>query len=101
MFKYTGGDKVKKGNYWNFTTGELLRLKAEEILPGNSKDIYFRAPAGVLLFVIAPFLGLAYAVFLPVVGIVIPVFTGGRKLLEVVTRRLGHSHEIKWHGRTP
>jgi len=84
MFKYTSGDKVKKGNYWNFTTGELVRFDTEGILPGKNKDIYLRAPAGVLLFVIAPVLGLVYAVFLPIVGIAIPFIVGGRKILNKV-----------------
>lgn len=69
MFKFSGGDRVKEGQYWNFSTGERMRFKEEGILPGDSKDIYIRARSGFLLLVIAPFLGLAYAFFLPAVGI--------------------------------
>lgn len=63
MFKFSGGDRVKEGQYWNFSTGERMRFKEEGILPGDSKDIYIRARSGFLLLVIAPFLGLAYAFF--------------------------------------
>lgn len=68
MLKYNGGHKVRKGTYWNFTTGERIDISHEGVLPGDRKTVYFRLPAtGILL--LGPILGLLYAAFLPFIGI--------------------------------
>jgi hypothetical protein len=64
MIKYSGGHKVRKGTYWNFTTGERVDVSHEEVLPGNSRTTYFRLPASGIL-ILGPILGLIYAAFLP------------------------------------
>lgn len=81
MFKLSGGTKAKKGSYWNFTTGERVRLEAEGTLPGDKKDVYLRIPSGILLFFVAPFLGLAYALFLPTAAIVMMGVTVWKKIV--------------------
>lgn len=83
-FKFSGGDRVKEGHYWNFSTGERMRLEEEGILPGDSKDIYLRARSGFLLLVVAPFLGLAYAFFLPAVTIATVVIVAIRKVMDIL-----------------
>lgn len=84
MFKFSGGDRVKKGHYWNFSTGERVRFEEEGILPGGGKNIYLRAPSGFLLLVVAPFLGLAYAFFLPAVGIAMLAIVTIRKVPDML-----------------
>ncbi len=84
MFKFSGGDVVKKGHYWNFSTGERIRFEGESILPGGSKDIYLRARSGFLLLVVAPVLGLAYAFFLPAATIAIFAIVAIRKISVIL-----------------
>ncbi|MEW6141760.1 MAG: hypothetical protein AB1597_01195 [Chloroflexota bacterium] len=69
MLVHRGGQKVKEGTYVGLATGEWVRIpKQGGILPGESKRSYLSMPvAGVA----APFLGLAYLIFLPLVGFVL------------------------------
>ena len=63
-----GGDSVGIGNYWNFSTGDRVQIENEGILPGDKTQRYYKVhPAAILIA--APVLGLAYAVFLPFIGI--------------------------------
>jgi hypothetical protein len=68
MLKYKGSQKVKKGTYWDFTSGERVDITGEGVLPGNRKTTYFRLPATGII-VLGPILGLLYAAFLPFIGI--------------------------------
>ena len=69
MTKYTGGETVKAGFYWN-----RGKLGAEVIppeggtLPGTPETVYNRIPWPVLL-VVAPAMGGAFAMFLPFLGL--------------------------------
>lgn len=45
---YAGGEKVPKGSYWNFSTGERVRISSEGILPGESSQSYCKAPPMVI-----------------------------------------------------
>ena len=69
MTKYTGGETVKAGFYWN-----RGKLGAEVIpaeggtLPGAPETVYNRIPWPVLL-VVAPAMGGAFAMFLPFLGL--------------------------------
>jgi len=84
MFRFSGGERVKKGHYWNFSTGERVRFEEEGILPGGGKDIYLRASSVLVLLVVAPFLGLAYAFFLPTVGIAMLAIAAVRKIPDMI-----------------
>lgn len=101
MTKYRGGDTVKKGNYWSFSAGEMVQLEAEGVLPGDSEKQYYRAPAGIILLVVAPILGLVYAAFLPVAAVAIPLFTLGKKMLAAIPVRQGDGDGFRWHRNTP
>ncbi len=46
---YAGGEKVPKGSYWNFSTGEKVRIGSEGILPGKSSQAYCKAPPMVII----------------------------------------------------
>ena len=63
-----GGDSVGMGNYWNFSTGDRMHMEEAGFLPGDKTQRYYKAhPLAILAA--APVLGLAYAVFLPFIGI--------------------------------
>ena len=66
--KHIGGERVKGGNYWNFSTGERVTIDAGGILPGGSSTTYYSAHPAIILLA-GPVLGLAYAVFLPLSGL--------------------------------
>jgi hypothetical protein len=88
--KNIGGETVGKGNYWNFSTGERVQIEDRGVLPGNSFDSYFRVPPIVVLMA-GPVLGLAYAVFLPFIGIAM--------LVAVITKKLfGGAVRTAWKG---
>lgn len=80
MLKHEGGQKVGKGTYWNFNTGERVDVSAEAVLAGDGNTTYYKMPAiGVL--VAGPFLGLLYAAFLPFIGIAMAV--------KIIMQKLG------------
>jgi len=70
QIRHIGGDRVGKGNYWNFSTGDRVTMEAEGTLPGNDETLYYKANPFVVIAA-APILGLIYAVFLPFIGIAI------------------------------
>ncbi|MEW6118071.1 MAG: hypothetical protein AB1553_14405 [Nitrospirota bacterium] len=78
MLRYYGGEKVAKGTYWNFSTGQRMTVAAGEVLPGDKETVFYRiSPLGIL--VIGPLLGLVYAAFLPFIGIAMMVKLIGQK----------------------
>jgi hypothetical protein len=88
--KKIGGERAASGNYWNFATGERVTLEAEGILPGDAATTYYRVHPAALI-AIAPALGLAYAVFLPFIGIAM--------LAGIVSKKiLGGAVETLWKG---
>jgi hypothetical protein len=65
---HKGGEKVSKGNYWNYSNGERVSMDAEGTLPGSGTATYYKLNPVVILAV-GPVLGLLYAAFLPFIGI--------------------------------
>ncbi|MBA4371526.1 MAG: hypothetical protein C0402_01550 [Thermodesulfovibrio sp.] len=49
--RYAGGETVPKGSYWNFSTGERVRISSEGIIPGKSSQSYYKAPPMVIISV--------------------------------------------------
>ena len=68
MQRHAGGEMVGPGDYWNLINGERCTLTSRGTLPGAVSESYYRIPALVILG-LAPALGLAYAIFLPFVGL--------------------------------
>jgi hypothetical protein len=69
MTRHQGGDRVKAGFYLNVAKWNVKALSgAGGVLPGDAADRFLRVPAA-LLFVFAPLMGAAYAIFLPFIGI--------------------------------
>jgi hypothetical protein len=68
--RHIGGERVTKGNYWNFSNGDRITLDYGGVLPGSKATTYYKANP---LFILAagPVLGLIYAAFLPFIGLAI------------------------------
>jgi hypothetical protein len=85
MTKYTGGETVKAGFYWQVAGwGAEIVPAAGGTLPGESGETYYRIGWPVLL-VAAPVMGGAFAMFLPFIGAALLVKAGA----AAVTRRFG------------
>lgn len=76
---YHGGDQVRFGFYWNMAEWEVQIVPKEGgVLKGAAAARYMRMPL-LLLLIIAPLMGAAYAIFLPFIGIAMMVtYLGGR-----------------------
>jgi len=91
-----GGDSVGAGNYWNFSTGNRVHVDKEGILPGDRTQRYYRAhPLAILAA--APVLGLAYAVFLPFIGIAMSASLLFRKLFGGFAASAYRGASFSWH----
>jgi hypothetical protein len=67
-FRFTGGEHVKAGFYWNLREWEAAIIPREGgALTGAVETRYLRIPLPLLLF-LAPVMGAAYAMFLPFIG---------------------------------
>jgi hypothetical protein len=69
MLKYTGGQQVGSGTYWDIMTGLRVDMDQEGMLPGGNGARYMKASSGAIVLW-GPVLGLAYIVILPIMGIV-------------------------------
>ncbi len=67
MLRHIGGERVRKGNYWNFSTGERVHMEEAGTLPGNETQRYYRVPP-IVIVIAGPILGLLYFLFLPFIG---------------------------------
>jgi hypothetical protein len=66
--KYTGGEVVKAGFYWNLREWDAhIAPREGGPLPGGPEAKYIRMPLLALL-VVAPTMGAVYAFFLPFIG---------------------------------
>ena len=79
MLRHSGGDKVGKGTYWNLTNGERVDITDEGTLPGDANRTFYKMPAAAII-VAAPVIGLAYAAFLPFIGIAMFVKLVAKKI---------------------
>ena len=69
MNEYHGGTRVAKGVYLNRANGELTQLYGQvRVLPGGGGERYIKVP-GALAVMAGPFAGLAFVMFLPLIGI--------------------------------
>ncbi len=69
--KHSGGETVKGGVYWSMTEGEFISVPGDGgVLAGSARDKYMRAPLPLVL-VLGPVMGLAFAIFLPLSGLLV------------------------------
>ncbi len=109
MLVNKGGQKVGKGTYWNPSDGHRIDIIGQGVLPGSSGTTYLKMPAGGML-VVAPVVGLAYVIFLPVFGLMavvgmwlVPVFgviagtaLAGIKLCSGMFSTAGRNASFGW-----
>ncbi|HET7787513.1 MAG TPA: hypothetical protein VIR81_05605 [Myxococcales bacterium] len=80
MKRYEGGTEVHGGYFWHVGKWEIATVSGETgTLPGTEKDKYIHTPTP-LLFVGAPVMGAAFALFLPFLGFAMPFYAIGKGL---------------------
>ena len=67
MTTYRGNQTVEPGLYFNLREFSFESVEESKALPGSSDALYRRVPM-LALIAAAPFLGLAFVVFLPFIG---------------------------------
>jgi hypothetical protein len=60
-------------------------VDGEEVLPGTEQEAYLRVPA-VAMLVVGPLLGLAFVIFLPLIGFVMVAWIAGRALMALAVQ---------------
>jgi hypothetical protein len=65
---YRGGMMAQKGFYWSPLTGRHVNMNDSGVLPGEGNSIYLKV-SPLLLLAVAPFLGLMFVMFLPLLGV--------------------------------
>ena len=79
MFRYTGGEVVRQGFYWNADKWDVTLIERQGgELPGAASERYARVPV-VAMLLVAPIMGALYVVFLPFIGVAM--------VLDFVARR--------------
>jgi hypothetical protein len=69
MTRYHGKEKVRPGIYFNLRQLSFSSMEDEGRLPGTPEDVYRSVPA-IALLIVGPLVGLAYVIFLPLIGFV-------------------------------
>ncbi len=71
MTKHFGGEKVTGGIYWSKKAGEFVTVPADGgELGGGERDQYIRTPLPLVL-ILGPLMGAAFAMFLPLSGMLV------------------------------
>ena len=68
MIMYNGGMIVAKGLYWSPFDGGRVDMSESGVLPGSQSSSYLKI-SPVVLLAVAPFLGMTFLFFLPLLGI--------------------------------
>lgn len=87
MTRYHGKENVRPGIYFNLRQLAFCSLEDEGTLPGTSEDVYRSVPA-VALLIVGPLVGLAYVIFLPLIGFVMLARIVAGKLLTLASEAL-------------
>jgi hypothetical protein len=65
---YRGGTLAEKGFYWSPLNGRHVNISSQDKLPGEETNIYLKV-SPLLLLAVAPFVGLMFVLFLPLLGV--------------------------------
>lgn len=95
MRRYSGGESVGKGTYWNLRYGSLVDLKEAGVLPGDGETVFHRIPFSIL-FCMVLFFGAVYVVLLPVVMIGMGMYVVGRRALGSLVYQARKSVMFGW-----
>jgi hypothetical protein len=82
MTRHQGTESVESGLYLNLKHLSFKPLSERGTLPGTKNDTYYRVPM-IVMFLAAPLLGLAYVIFLPVLGFAMVAYLLGTKGVQV------------------
>jgi hypothetical protein len=82
MRHYKGNESVQAGFYFNPRRLSFVSADGEGGLPGTEQEAYLRVPALAML-VAGPILGLAFVIFLPLIGFVMVGWIVGRGVMAV------------------
>ena len=86
MTMIEAGTRVKKGYYFSARTWTLQPMERDgEPLPGKSGEKYLAIPL-LLAFVLAPMMGAAFLMFLPVIGFYLALHALTRPVARLFTR---------------
>ena len=95
MLTYKGGIRVSKGTYWNLRKGLRVDIADEGILPGDAASTFLRMPVAVMLLS-GPFIGLLYAILLPIIGIATVAAFAVRGILRGMYNLVAKSISFGW-----
>jgi hypothetical protein len=85
MTRWSGGAKVPAGFYWRKSGWEIVTLSgAGGVLPGGRDERYFKIPVLAML-ALAPAMGAALVMFLPLTGF----YMAGREIVRKVRSASG------------
>ena len=76
MARYSGGDRVGAGMYWNMKSMNVVGLRTDGVLPGGGELTYRRLPF-LVLFLLMIALGGVYVLLLPVLIICTTIYMVG------------------------
>jgi len=95
MARYSGGDTVGAGMYWNLKSMNVVGLKTAGVLPGGEEMRYRRLPF-VVLFLLMIALGGAYILFLPVMIICTMAYMVGVRVFGSLLLQMRRSVSFGW-----
>ncbi len=98
MFLYKGGQTVKKGTYWESEKNAKIVLETDGMLPGGTKEMYFRLPEsyalipivliGLALSMAFPY-GAGFLVFITLLALSAAVYAAGAATARLMKEMLG------------
>jgi hypothetical protein len=89
MKRWRGSTRVPAGFYWRPASWEMVTLSGKGgVLPGERSERYFKVPVLAML-VLAPLMGAALVMFLPLMGFVMAGRELVRKTRQAVAARKG------------
>jgi hypothetical protein len=83
MATYTGKQTAEPGLYLRTTKFAIKQLNESGPLPGTERDTYYRVPT-LLALVTAPLAGLAFVIFIPLIGIAMALWLLGDLALQAI-----------------
>ena len=95
MTRYSGGESVGAGMYWNLKGMNVVGLKTEGVLPGGEELSYRRLPF-LVLFLLMIAMGGAYILFLPVLIICTMVYMAGVRVFGSLFLQMRKSVSFGW-----
>jgi hypothetical protein len=100
MKTYTGNQHAESGLYLNLAKFSITSLETDGPLPGGVDVTYRRVPM-LLMLAAAPLLGLAFVIFLPLIGFAVVAHLAGGKAVHLVKGVIGETARVRRPGWVP